>query len=100
MRTKGLTGYGIKIPRPNTPMPGDKRFRYRLWWLLETRGESAKTLARESDIDVVEKTLYTYLSGRAEPRASTIVQIAKHYGVTTDFLLGLSDDPKRVPYLN
>ena len=34
----------------------------------------------------------SYETGVANPRIESIVEIAKHYNVTTDYLFGLSDD--------
>lgn len=38
--------------------------------------------------------LYQMLSGTKMPSAFLLVQISKYYGVSTDFLLGLTDNEK------
>lgn len=43
----------------------------------------------------VQRPSYTqYESGRTEPSLSNIARLAELYGVSADFLLGLTDDPK------
>jgi len=79
-----------KIPHPKTPVPDGKRFADRLWWLMETNGHSALRVSRI--VGVSCKTISTYLSGRENPKVRVVIALARHYGVTTDFLLGLSDD--------
>ena len=73
-----------KIPHPKTPVPDGKRF-------AETNGHSALRVSRI--VGVSCKTISTYLSGRDNPKVRVVIALARHYGVTTDFLLGLSDDP-------
>ena len=80
-----------KIPRPRTPLPTGETFSDRLWWLMETHGDSALKVSRF--VNVSCKTIFTYLSGHENPKVKVVIALAKHYGVTTDFLLGLSDKP-------
>ena len=40
---------------------------------------------------------YRYESGRFLPQADAIVALAKKYGVSTDYLLGLSEEPRAKP---
>lgn len=80
-----------KLPHPKTPIPPGNRFADRLWWVMETHGHSALRVSRI--VGVSCKTIFTYLSGCENPKVKVVVALAKHYGVTTDFLLGLSDDP-------
>ena len=46
-------------------------------------------MARETCID--QKTLSNYETGRTNPDSYAIVQMADFFGVTADYLLGLSD---------
>lgn len=39
------------------------------------------------------RTYQRYENGEREPSASIIVALAKFFGVSTDYLLGLSDSP-------
>lgn len=58
---------------------------------METHGDSALKVSRF--VNVSCKTIFTYLSGYENPKVKVVIALAKHYGVTTDFLLGLSDKP-------
>lgn len=80
-----------KIPRPNTPLPKGERFSDRLWWLMETRGDSALRVSRIAKVSC--KTIFTYMSGRENPKVRVVMALADHYGVTTDFLLGRTRAP-------
>lgn len=51
-----------------------------------TRAELAKALG------VKPQTASLWSLGNTEPTASTIILIARYFGVSTDFLLGASDD--------
>lgn len=58
--------------------------------LRECRGtRSAREIA--TVLGVTPQCLTGYERGRAEPTCSMLVTLAKHYNVTTDWLLGLSD---------
>ena len=39
---------------------------------------------------------YRYEQGTREPSASVIIALANFFGVSTDYLLGLTDDPRRM----
>lgn len=52
--------------------------------------DSQEALAKE--IGVQRQTISGYLSGSSSPDWEKIVKIAKRYGVSTDFLLGVSGD--------
>ena len=43
--------------------------------------------------DVKQTTYSAWENGRSEPSISKICAIAKHFNITTDQLLGLSDQP-------
>lgn len=71
-----------------------------------TVAERAKALQTDSDIKVRalakmlaldEHTLGSYLNGRRTMPYDVLAAFAKYYGVTTDYLLGLTDDPA-LPY--
>lgn len=47
------------------------------------------------EIDINDRTIRRYESGEMQPTATTIIKIANYFGVSADYLLGLSDDPKR-----
>ena len=56
------------------------------------RGLSVKELA--SSIYVHESAVRHWEHGRRTPSAAEIVRIAKTYGVSTDYLLGLTEKEK------
>ncbi len=45
-------------------------------------------------LDIGMSTYCRYEQGKREPTASLIVQLADYYGVSTDYLLGRSDERK------
>ena len=55
------------------------------------RGYTLKVLGRR--IGMAESTVSLYESGKREPDLETIQRIADVFGVTTDYLLGRTDDP-------
>lgn len=81
-----------KVPKPNTPLPAGGRFCDRLWWLMETRGDSALRVSRIAGVSC--KTIFTYMNGKENPKVKVVIALADHYNVTTDFLLGRT----RMPY--
>lgn len=68
-----------------------KCFSERLRLLLYEREikvtELAKVIGRE------RQTIHNYISGHSEPRLTDIIRIAKHFGVTPDYLLGIEEKP-------
>ena len=44
-------------------------------------------------LGITQQTLTGYERGRAEPDCAMLVALSKHYGVTTDWLLGVSSSP-------
>ena len=68
-----------------------KCFSERLRLLLYEREikvtELAKVIGRE------RQTIHNYISGHSEPRLTEIIRIAKHFGVTPDYLLGIEEKP-------
>ncbi len=63
----------------------------RLVEIREKNGYTRKRLAEE--LGRPYRTLTNYEMGEREPGHTYIIEIAKKFGVTTDYLLGLSDDP-------
>ncbi|MBR2590311.1 MAG: helix-turn-helix transcriptional regulator [Clostridia bacterium] len=61
----------------------------RIKQLRKAQGLRQADVARETCID--QKTLSNYEIGRTNPDSYAIVQLAEFFGVTTDYLLGLSD---------
>ena len=80
-----------KVPKPNTPLPAGGRFCDRLWWLMETRGDSALRVSRIAGVSC--KTIFTYMNGKENPKVKVVIALADHYNVTTDFLLGRTRIP-------
>jgi len=57
--------------------------------LLEENDITQRELAEK--INVTEVTISRYLSGERSPRIEIVSKIADFFGVTTDYLLGVSD---------
>ncbi len=62
----------------------------RLYSLRKERGLIQEKAAKELGISL--KSYYRYETGEREPNASTLARMADFYGVTTDYLLGRSDE--------
>lgn len=45
-------------------------------------------------LSIPQASYYRYENGLSVPQADMIVKMAQAYGVTTDYLLGLSDEPR------
>lgn len=67
-------------------------FRIRLKEVRENKGLSQYALA--SAIGESQSTLASWENGRAMPRANTLLKLAKHLGVSLDYLCGLSNVPE------
>ena len=65
-----------------------KRFRKEL---KVTQNEVAEKLG------MMPQAYYRYETGKYSPRANDIVLLAKAYNVSTDYLLGLTDEPRPKP---
>lgn len=63
----------------------------RLDELKSSRKLMQKQVAEGAGIPL--RTYRRYENGEREPSASIIVALAKFFGVSTDYLLGLSDSP-------
>lgn len=68
-----------------------KRLSVRLKSLRENRGISQKFVAEK--IGINNSTLSGYESGYREPDAETLKKLADFYEVTTDYLLGRTNNP-------
>ncbi|MBO8128970.1 MAG: helix-turn-helix transcriptional regulator [Peptococcaceae bacterium] len=64
----------------------------RLRLLRTKKGLSQRELAKL--IKIAPSTLAMYEVGKREPDYNTLEKIADFYGVTTDYLLGRTDNPK------
>lgn len=51
-----------------------------------------KTLAKE--FNVTEAMMSHYMTGKNEVTVDVVVKFAKRFGLSTDYLLGLSDEPQ------
>lgn len=62
----------------------------RLALARKARGISRQQAAARLGFD--RATIFGYESGRRQPSLDTLVEMAKYYQVTTDYLLGLNDN--------
>lgn len=62
---------------------------YRIKELRLERNISQKKLSLQ--VGVSQSVLCDYENGKVEPTASVIISLAKFFGVSTDYLLGLSE---------
>lgn len=71
-------------------------FSARLELLLGEREYGDKKVSRlASACDTDRARVHAWLNGEGTPRVEALAAIAKHFDVTTDFLLGLDDAPRR-----
>lgn len=61
----------------------------RIYELRKERNISQSTLAKE--IGVTQKAIDFWEKGINEPKASYVMRLAKFFGVSTDYLLGLEN---------
>lgn len=64
----------------------------RLKELLEQRDEKQVDLARRYGWS--QMAVSHWINGKREPDIETIIRLADHFGVTVDYLIGRTDDPK------
>lgn len=69
----------------------------RMRYLLRERGMSQKELAQE--LFMAESTLSGYIREVRQPSHQTLIRFAEYFGVTTDYLLGVTDYPYRAEEL-
>lgn len=67
-----------------------KKFSERLKELRIEEGLSQKQLA--TAIGTTDDCIFFWEKGRSEPSISDIILLAKYFSVTTDYLLGVSDN--------
>lgn len=67
----------------------------RLKFLREAKGISQEKLSQE--LNVSQTMISKYEHGQAEPGISTICRIAKYFGVSSDYLLEISNDKISLP---
>lgn len=67
-------------------------FKKRLRLLRKKYGVTQQTLA--DALNLSSSTIGMYEQGRRDPDTETICALAKFFGVTTDYLLGISETPK------
>ena len=65
-------------------------FRANLRSLMDSRGLSINAAADK--LGVSPSSLSRYLNGLRDPELSYVIQIAEYFGVSTDWLLGLTND--------
>lgn len=65
-------------------------FQDRLIELLQKDGSNQTHVARETGIP--QTTINAYLTSNSEPTVTRLVKLAEYFGVTTDYLTGISDD--------
>ncbi len=70
-------------------------FYIRLENLLEERNLTQKQLSL--DLHIASSTLNGYVNNNREPDFATLIRFAKYFDVTTDYLLGLSNEKKPSP---
>ena len=68
-----------------------KVFSERLIQLRKERGLSQATVAR--DLNVSLGIICYWETNKSDPTASNIAKIARYFNVTTDYLLGKTEDP-------
>ena len=66
-----------------------KNYLIRLKTLRTERKLSQKQLA--VDLKTTNSSICDWENGRSEPNIETLINIAKYFNVTTDYLLGLED---------
>lgn len=59
--------------------------------LREAQGLSQRDVAER--LQISESQVYRYEKDEIEPRADVVVKFASYFNVSTDYLLGVSDEP-------
>lgn len=67
----------------------ENMFRKRIKELREYENITQEQLGKV--FDVTKQTVSKWEAGLREPNYDTLVAVAKHFGVTSDYLLGLED---------
>lgn len=64
--------------------------------MIALRKQHGYSQQRVSEIlNIASRSYQYYEYGQREPTVSVIIALADLYGVSTDYLLGVSDDPRR-----
>ncbi|MFZ4814781.1 MAG: helix-turn-helix domain-containing protein [Phototrophicaceae bacterium] len=63
----------------------------RLQWAREVQGHTQKSLAEL--LNMGEKQIWRYENEKTKPAGEDVARIAKALDVSTDYLLGITDDP-------
>ena len=71
--------------------PKNELFTERLQWLLLKQGPGAQTRTAKA-LGISESALRYYKIGQVTPSLPVAVAMAKYFGVTLDYLAGLSDE--------
>lgn len=59
--------------------------------IVKAQNKSLTSLAVE--LEISQEAISQYISGKIKPKMSTIIKMAKILGTSTDYLLGLTDNP-------
>lgn len=59
--------------------------------IAKVKNKSLTSLAVE--LEVSQEAISQYISGKIKPKISTIIQMAKIFNTSTDYLLDLTDNP-------
>jgi len=70
-------------------------FRSRLTHLRESKGLSMRRLAKT--IGLSQSAIGQFEKGASLPALDTLTALAKFFGVSTDYLLGITDFPRPIP---
>lgn len=73
-------------------MDAAKIFPKRLRYLREKNGATQRTMA--SYLGIAQAVYYGYEKGLKLPRIDKLPRIADFFGVSVDYLLGMSDEPQ------
>lgn len=66
--------------------------------ILKLRCDRNETQQQLADaLNVKRETIRWWESGERQIKAGDVAQLARHFGVTSDYLLGLTNDPARQP---
>jgi transcriptional regulator with XRE-family HTH domain len=71
-------------------------FKKRLKQLRKAKGLSQKKLGELIIPPCTQQTIWNYENGNSEPNYATLSSFATFFGVSTDYLLGNTDDPRPV----
>lgn len=66
------------------------KFGERLKWLIKDKEVNQKVLSEK--VQLGQSTISDWINGKSEPKADNILRIADFFDVTTDYLLGRTED--------